>query len=298
MHRYSSPAKQAQKQAAHVMKQLQGKNQHIASQGTVRNYEQALRNVAKILAEQQQSLKDLTPQSAQHYLNLRAEEVGQKALDMERQALQKMMRHVTHQLNEKETLPVIKSELDTLLTSRAYTREQVHAIIEKQAPQNALATEIAYTAGLRTHEFYTLRPIAEQPADPRPALNQKFSYREGERYSVIGKGGLIREVLIPKDLVQHLEERRLDHPRNIVDRTIHYQQHYAIGAGRNLSQSFTRASQNVLGWSEGIHGLRHSYAQERMDELRAHGIERNLALEIVSQEMGHFRPDITEIYLR
>ncbi|KAG1682859.1 Valine--tRNA ligase [Nymphon striatum] len=46
------------------------------------------------------------------------------------------------------------------------------------------------------------------------------------------------------------------------------------------------------------HGLRHSYAQERMGELRSQGLTREYALEIVSQELEHFRPDITEIYLR
>ena len=45
------------------------------------------------------------------------------------------------------------------------------------------------------------------------------------------------------------------------------------------------------------HGARHAYAQERMAEL-----QRMLfcadALETVSQELGHFRPEITETYLR
>jgi hypothetical protein len=35
-----------------------------------------------------------------------------------------------------------------------------------------------------------------------------------------------------------------------------------------------------------------------MYELQNSGINRDKALEIVSQEMGHFRPDITETYLR
>ncbi|MFT7318300.1 MAG: hypothetical protein ACI8WF_002750, partial [Pseudoalteromonas distincta] len=43
---------------------------------------------------------------------------------------------------------------------------------------------------------------------------------------------------------------------------------------------------------------RHSYAQERMIELNALGFKYKTALETVSQEMGHFRPEITEVYLR
>lgn len=294
--RFSSPERQGEKQAAHVMKQVQGTI--VKSVGTVRNYEQALRNVATHLAYSQQNLKDLTPDSAKIYLEHRAEQVGQKALDMERQAIQLMMQHVTHKLEPTQRLDVIKSEIAQILSSRAYTTEQVQAIAAAQAPQNALATEIAHSAGLRAHELLTLQRADLRPADDRPALESKFSQRNGVLYTVTGKGGLTREVLIPSHLAERLEDRRLSVPQQVTDRGIHYQKHYEIGGGRAFSQSFTRASNNVLGYSHGAHGLRHSYAQERMDELRANGLAREIALETVSQEMGHFRADITEVYLR
>jgi integrase len=296
MPRFSSPEKQGAKQAANVMKQIQGTI--IKSVGTVRNYEQALKNVATELARHQESLKDITPERAQSYLEMRAEQVGQKTLDMERQALQAMMIHVTHKLEQGERLTVVKSEHEQILEARAYTRDQVQEIAQHQAPQNALSTEIAYAAGLRAHELLTLERAEQRPADPRPALADKFAEREGERYTVTGKGGLTREVLIPHELAQRLEERRLEQPREVTDRGIHYEQKYDIGAGRAFSQSFSRASENALGWSNGAHGLRHSYAQERMDELQRAGANREHALEVVSQEMGHFRPEITETYLR
>ena len=72
----------------------------------------------------------------------------------------------------------------------------------------------------------------------------------------------------------------------------------AISSSMNWSNSFSAAANRSLGWSEGAHGLRHSYAQERMHELQKSGLSRDRALETVSQEMGHFRPSITEIYLR
>ena len=167
-----------------------------------------------------------------------------------------------------------------------------------QAPQNALSTQIAYAAGLRAHELATLEKAELRPADERPALEDKFSYRDGEKYTVVGKGGLCREVLIPKNLSEQLENRRLETPQMVTDRGIHYEKNYNIGVGRAFSQSFSRASEAQLDWSHGAHGLRHSYAQERMDELRDNGAERNHALEVVSQELGHFRPEITETYLR
>lgn len=45
-------------------------------------------------------------------------------------------------------------------------------------------------------------------------------------------------------------------------------------------------------------GLRHSYAQKSMDELQGQGKHYRHARELVSQELGHFRGDIVEVYLR
>lgn len=285
--------------AGSIMRELQGV--HIKSVGTVRNYEQALKNVATAMVNQGQHLRDLDHDRAISYLEQRAEEVGQKSLDIERQAIQSMFRHVTSKLSEEETLRVVKSEHEQILNSRAYTLEQTQAIANNQREQNSLATEIAYSAGLRAKELITLLPIEERPADSRrnkEPLNEKFMGRTGQRYSVIGKGGLVREVIVPENLLQRLEDRRLEQSREVIDRNVIYQQHYNLQAGRNWSQSFSRSSQNILGWSNGGHGLRHSYAQERMDELRSRGLTREYALEVVSQELGHFRADITEIYLR
>ena len=48
----------------------------------------------------------------------------------------------------------------------------------------------------------------------------------------------------------------------------------------------------------GSHGLRHNYAQSRMSDLVDQGKDYHAALQIVSDEMGHHRPDITATYLR
>ena len=128
-------------------------------------------------------------------------------------------------------------------------------------------------------------------------MKEKFSGRTGERYTVKGKGGLIREVLIPFELAAQLEARRLETPQRLTDRGVHYTTHYDINGGNRWSSAFTNASKRVLNWSAGAHGLRHSYAQSRMKSLQPH-MPYPTALEVVSQEMGHFRPDITEVYLR
>ena len=93
MPRFSS----AKRQAATVMKSLQGRV--IRSVGTVRNYEQALIRVTEYLKEYRLgALEEMTPQRAIDYLEHRSQEVGQKALDMERQAIQTMMQHLTREL--------------------------------------------------------------------------------------------------------------------------------------------------------------------------------------------------------
>ena len=291
------PVAVAQKQAANVMKLLQGT--HIKSVSTTRNYEQALSRVAQFAnRELGVGLRELTIPQAITFLESRSEEVGQKTLDMERQAIQAMMHFNTKILAENERLPVVKSEHQQILKSRSYTTEQVAIITAAQRPQNSIATQLSHAAGLRSHELFTLRPAAERQPSDRPARSEKFAGREGILYTVQGKGGLIRQVMIPHHLAKELESRRLSEPRQMEDRTVRYQQYYDISAGSSWARSFSNAAKQHLGWSEGAHGLRHSYAQERMYELQNSGLKRMDALEIVSQEMGHFRPEITETYLR
>lgn len=292
--RFSSPEKQAEKMAAAVGRDF---NSELKSVRTIANYQQALKNVALTQVNNGQHLRDITPERAQAYLETRANEVGQKTLDMERQALQKLMQ-MTGALNPTEKLAVTKSQHEQKLESRAYSKEQVSAITERQTAKHALATQVAYSAGLRAHELLTLQKADQRPADPRPANEEKFAGRTGEIYTVTGKGGLIRDVLIPNQLAEKLEERRLETAQNITDRGVHYKQHYDLGGGQRWSASFSKASNARLGWSSGAHGLRHSYAQERMHELQKTGLSYERALETTSQEMGHFRPDITEVYLR
>jgi len=270
----------------------------IKSVGSFRNYKQALTQIAQNFKDNGlPSINNLTPELATQYLVDRATQVEQPTLNLERQAMQKVMQHYNNQLAAKETLPVIKSELQTIQASRAYTPEQMREIATHQTPHNAIATEIAYASGLRAHELFTIRPISERAPDERPAHEAKFSGREGVSYCVTGKGGLVREIQLPRELSERLEGYRLPEPEKVTDRGVHYERSYKIGGGNAWSASFTRASQNAHGWSNGAHGMRHTYAQERMSELqREH--PREEALRIVSQEMGHFRPEITEVYLR
>lgn len=294
----------AETQAAKAMGVIQRAGL-IKSVGTNRNYRECLQHTAQWIKDNKLGdLRHLDQPTAERYLNEVKSVYAQKTLDMHRQAIQAHL-HATGVLGAKETLPVTKSEVQTVLEHRAYTPEQVSAIAAAQTERNAFSTELAYAAGLRAHELLTLRPLAEQPADIRryedgsiKSLETKWQGREeGVPYSVVGKGGLVREVRIPQELADRLEARRLDEPLAVRDRAVNYVQFYDVAGGQKWSNSFSAASTRTLGWSTGAHGLRHSYAQERLHELeRVCPYEK--ALETVSQEMGHFRPEITETYLR
>ena len=130
----------------------------IHSVGTARNYEQALKGFAEyIQANQLGDLPSVTAEEALQYLEERAEEVSQKTLDLDRQAIQM---HLGVQLE------VVKSEVETRLATRSYTPEQVERIAAAQSERNSLATQLAYDAGLRAHELLTLQPSDERTASP------------------------------------------------------------------------------------------------------------------------------------
>ncbi len=268
-----------------------------ASLRTVQNHRDCLLQVARRIAANGRELRDLTPETAEAYLQSRTGDLGQKALDMHRQALQAMLVHVSRRLPPGKRLEVVRSEGPGRYRSRAYTPAQVRRVAAAQTPRNALATLVAHAAGLRAHELLTLGRPAEQPPDPRPARDSKFAGRPGVDYTVVGKGGLVRVVRLPEHLADRLEERRREEPATVTDRGIRYRSRYDVGGGRAWGASFSAASMRSLGWSRGAHGLRHSYAQERLGETRrllSHGA----AKETVSQELGHFRASVTDAYLK
>lgn len=289
-------------QAAHALRQKRahGVPRHgnkgdgrIHSLGTERNYRQSLRSCSEFLiVEKLGCLAKLSVEKASAYLAKRSTEVGQVQLDLDRQALSMVL---------SQPLTFIKSKLpQQAIESRAYTPEQVSLICAAQNERHALATKLADSAGLRAHELLTLQRAAEQPANThREFRADRFvGMTTFLLYTVVGKGGLCREVAINVELALLLEQCRLATPRTVYDREIKYEQNYDIGGGKRWSDSFYRASIRTLGWSQGGHGLRHGYTQQRVDTLQGLGYTYDDALEIASQEIGHFRASITKVYLR
>lgn len=234
------------------------------------------------------------------YLSERSECVAQKTLNQDRKTLE---------LVYIQELPRLRSQIASVLEKRSYSFDQVERISRHQRDDNSISTHIAYCGGLRAHELSTILPLEERtPSSHRPWDPRRFvGSPDCRRYTVIGKGGLIREVAIPLGLANELEKLRI-HPKTVSDRGIYYLSHYDIGSGQAWSQSFSSASAKALGFSTGAHGLRHTFAKIRLvaliDELKVINPKlspaqiRQDAFLILSQELGHFRPDIVSCYLR
>lgn len=243
-------------------------------------------------------LDQITSKMAQEYLYERAEVVTQSTLDQERQSLETLASREKSKLYNAK-IPRIKSSVHVILKSKRYTEYQIKEIISSQSAANGLATRIARASGVRAHEMHTLRRIAERSPDDRIWNSNLYIGKENWiSYTVTGKGGLTREIRLPKHIADELEQQRLDTPKRITDRGVHYHSYYDINGGQNWSSSFSKASKRALGWSNGAHGTRHSYVQNRVVELQNLGYNINDAKLITSQEIGHHRPDIIDVYLR
>jgi len=308
MPNFSKPEKIAQK----AVKQLKTPGEKrenirntdkIPSDTSSKHAERAFTGFERYLqANKLGNIYDANPDKVKSYLDERSQKADPVTLNQEREALNKWLYHVNQNQVPKNEIKEKGQQPGRELSkkSRYYTKEQVDKIQEAQTEKNALATKVAYEAGLRAHELQTIAKPSEQPPDKRPWRQDRFIGKEQDEktYTVIGKGGLIREITISKETAQHLEQRRLMEPKNIMDRNKKYTVKYDIGKGNSWSASFTKASKRQLGWSKGAHGLRHSYAQERMNQLQNQHYTYSDARQVVSQELGHFDISKTNDYLR
>jgi integrase len=213
----------------------------------------------------------------------------QKSVNRAVQALQKIF---------SVALPPVESCVVPTVEGRAYSFSAVRSIVTNQSPKNGLSTLLCYDGGFRAHECITLRrPCGESPSVHRNWSHDRFVGRtDYELYLVDGKGGLVRAVALSIELARELEKYARPAPVTVRDREIDYISHYDIGGGQALSSSFSYASERALGYSHGVHGMRHSFAWNRLAALIPLVGPRR-ALEILAQELGHFRVSITLNYL-
>jgi hypothetical protein len=262
----------------------------IRSLGTARDYLDCIANFLAFRAEGNVPADGPFLRSEMDdFLRLSSLEWRQKTLDQHRSALNKAF---------GVELPRYRAAVPTYSEGRAYTGVEVKLILPHQTPRNALGTRLLFAAGLRAFEplrLYDQTAIDRSPE--RPWRGDLFiGMDDFVICSCIGKGGLCRYVAIPTEIYDELNKRRYSTPRAVRDRKTSYLAHFDVGSGQALSQSFGDASTAALGFSLGVHGLRHAYIQLRLTQLRSMGLSVRDALEICSQEVGHFRPDITLMY--
>lgn len=262
----------------------------IYSINTEKKYKSCIKLFIAWCIDNQYRTSHICEATAFDFLQANADRLRQKTLDGYRQAIA-----LTYNLK----LSYVSSQVDTVLAHRAYTNEQI-AFLQKYADEAlSISIQIAASAGLRAHELDTLSRLDELDESNREwRADRFFGMNDSTKFVVHGKGGLRRQVCIPNDLVNLLESFRLPIEIKIKQRGIYYTKRYGIIGGHQFSQQFSRLSQKEFGWSTGAHGLRHTYAQARMMFLQNNGYTWEDALEIVSQELGHFSTTNTLTYMR
>ena len=236
------------------------------------------------------NLKSFPPDAAEAYLYARSVHVGESQLCSDRWALQILM---------GRQLPRFEPTRPQTLKPRAYTAEQISAITAHQTPMYAFSTWLAASTGLRSMELITIGPLDQQPRDVRPIPRYLHAHTQpGVLYSVKGKGGLVRTVLVPWPFVAQLEAHRRASPIIVRHEGRDLTSYYDIPGGRRWAASFTEACRRTFKKSAGGHGLRHTFTQNRIDVLLGHDVPERDAKKAVSVEIGHFRVDVVELYLR
>lgn len=269
----------------------------INGERTRNQYRELMEKVSIELRQHDKTtLEQMTPEQFTRVLERFSGDLNQQSLNNMRIAGEKGFRAKEKYAGIK--IENVKSDVTQILTTRSYSNDAIKEIHDKGlSERHKLPMEIVAVTGIRTHEVITLRRAEERSPSDRDRETLHPDKPGWLPYTVEGKGGMVPPIRIPPELAERLEATRIPE-RSVTDRKIEYKQVYDLVGGNNLSSAFTRASNKVYGFSNGIHGLRHSYAQRRMHELAKFGIDKDKSLAIVSQEMGHLRPEITLCYLR
>ena len=269
-----------------------GKNLDIYSYATKNRYFDVWVNLGKYMKSQGiKSFDQLTPELIKDYLNSKLSEgVSKQTMQTTMSALEKLEialnRHAeatnSHQrYSFQDALKEIRREVRQIkaeVKPRAYQNPQ--RIIENlKNPDHRTVAELQYHSGARIHEAVVIKP------------DQLKGYRkdvDGQTKGVVqikGKGGKVRDLLVPVDTYNHVKKTIEQKGIWKVDQTSYR---------KALKEACLEVGEKPLG----SHGLRWNYASERLNVyVEKYGsLERALAE--TSRDMGHDRADITLRYLK
>jgi integrase len=276
----------------------------LRSDRTVQRYQGDLGRAAEMIqmAHGVSKLKNITQEQAQAYIDARLKEkIRIRTVHGYTKALELLP------LVEKVVVPSRSTDAqDKPKRTRAYTTEQINEIQKRiSSIAGQLAIKVIVESGCRAQDLASMRLESDRSLK-NARLNQlhpdRFSGREDWiKVTFIGKGGHEYASTISPQTAIEIEKFHLLTPRDFRERgqeNVVTQQCYDLPAGKRLSLLWTQASKQTFGFSRGIHGLRHTFAQERIKVMQELGMTWQKALECVSQQMGHYRADQVLTYCR
>ncbi len=163
----------------------------------------------------------------------------------------------------------VKNFLPQKITSRAYAHPV--AMLRHLTGPHLLAAELQLFGGARVKEV--------------SHLTAKHLSGNNTVRLTNTKGGRRREITLPPDLYARLRD------------VINQQGEFKLEYHQYLSQLKHAAYESEQAYT-GTHGLRWNYAQRTFAEIQESGTGYEAALKIVSERLGHSRPEITLHYLQ
>ena len=179
----------------------------------------------------------------------------------------------------RETIREARRELSKADPHRAYrSPERIIGSIEDA--KHRITAQSQLESGARIHEISLVKSRQLRGISQERVTGEKCG-----RIEIQGKGGKIRELRVSQATYEKISEIIKTEGDFSVDKN-------------GYREDLRNACESVGERYTGSHGLRWTYAQDRMESLQARGMSYEQSLREVSQNLGHERPDITEHYLR
>lgn len=268
------------------------------SKKTNPRYKSGVKHLAKLLAVayNKKSMNNISNSALELYVE-QAQEAGysSKYLNTNMSAIRFFIDQIKDssyvKTNSELGVISVKQE-DRIGPNRAWSADQVREMYkiarESGYTRESEAIRLAYAQGLRIHEVTKL--------DRATLLNALKT----NKLTIKGKGGLIRQVPIRNQASRdHIKQLAIQTPATSYKVFVlkNEQTHEVIKGIQNFIQNYRYKVVEPGGHNITYHGLRHTYCQERYKELIQSGKNDHNARLQISRELGHFRIEITNIYL-
>jgi integrase len=180
------------------------------------------------------------------------------------------------------TKQVESGQMNKRIEGRGFEdKKDVLANIRMDRPDHILAATLQCETGARISEIAViksenLRGIGKDP----------YNNKESGVINVRGKGGKVREIYTSPSTYEYLKNR-IENGNGV----------FKVNRGMYTNDVKEAAALSGQRYT-GTHDFRHSWVQDRYKELAQLGHSDEQCLTACSEEIGHVRPDITEVYLK